>query len=264
MPSWLRIAALRPCRVGAWLVGAALIVLSVATTSFAVDGDGNGNAVHAQRIHNLFAQFELPDNWESRFWADPDTKALLALEPQALADLVLVQAGIRHCRCPACDTPEASNSLIWSVRNPKVLTCRNCKVAVPNDTYPAKDEKEKKVLEEVVQVLHGVSHHYPYHPVVPGKQRYPDERLYLAAKRDYEAREFLAKAALYAAVRHHEQPAEAKDPALARLAAVLILRFAQVYPAYATHYDQPLSPKIFQQADLPPSYRRGYQTGKWD
>ena len=77
-------------------------------------------------------------------------------------------------------------------------------------------------------------------------------------------REFLAKAALYAAVRHHEQPAGRKDPALARLACVLLLRFAQVYPAYATHFDQPGQPKYFQPADLPPPYRRGYRTAKWD
>ena len=71
-----------------------------------------------------------------------------------------------------------------------------------------------------------------------------------AAKRDYEARALLAKAALYAAVRYHEQPPETRQPELARMAAVIVLRFAQVYPAYATHYDQPGEPKYFQQADL--------------
>lgn len=253
MPRRLRIAARWACRAG--IAGLALIVSADALA---------GEAAGAQRIHNLFAQFELPDNWETRFWADPNVKGLLTLDAKALADLVPVQAGVRHCRCPACAATEASNSLTWSVSHPKVLTCRNCKATVPNETYPAKDEKEKKVPEDVVQVLHGVTHRYPYHVVEAGKQLYPDEKLYLAAKRDYEAREFLAKAALYAAVRYHEQPAGAKDPALARLASVLILRFAQVYPAYATHFDQPLSPKIFQPADLPPPYRHGYRTGKWD
>ena len=54
------------------------------------------------------------------------------------------------------------------------------------------------------------------------------------------------------------------DPALARLAACSLLRFAQVYPTYATHFDQPGQPKFFQPADLPPPYRRGYGTAKWD
>src|SRR5262249_1127344 len=106
--------------------------------------------------------------------------------------------------------------------------------------------------------------HYPYVEVEAHKQRYPDERLFLAAKRDYEAREFLARAALYAAVRHHEQPAGSKDATLARLPAILVLRFPQLYPASATHFYQPGPPKLSQQADLPPPYRRGYRTGKWD
>jgi hypothetical protein len=211
---------------------------------------------------NPFQQIDLPDDWEVRFWADPGVKALLELDPKALADLVPVQAGVRFCRCPNCDAPEADDPLSWSASKPEVVTCRRCGLSVPNDKYPAKDDK--KIPEEIVEVLPRVIHHYPYHAVEPEKQQYPDERLYLSAKRDYEARQFLAKAALYAAVRYHEQPSGAKDPTLARLVCVLLLRFAQVYPAYATHFDQPNSPKLFQQADLAPPYRRGYRTGKWD
>lgn len=255
MPGKPRTAAVWACRFSALLTW---VMFGFSAGAIADD------AAKAKRIHDLFAQFELPDKWETRFWADPDIKVLLALDAKALADLVPVQAGVRYCRCPACDSTEADNTLTWSPSKPKVVTCRNCGIAIPNDDFPAKDEKEKKVLEDVVEVLPGVSHHYPYHPVAAAKQRYPDERLYLAAKRDYETREFLAKSALYAAVRYHEQPAGSKDPALARLACVLLLRFAQVYPAYATHFDQPHSPKIFQQANLPPPYRRGYRTGKWD
>ena len=213
---------------------------------------------------NPFNHFDLPDAWEARFWADPGVKALAKLDSKALADLVPVQAGIRFCRCPNCETPEAENPLAWSPARPRVVTCRHCGVSVPNETYPAKDEKEKKVPEETIEVLPRLNHHYPYHAVEPEKQQYPEERLYLAAKRDYEAREFLAKLALYAAVRSHEQPPAQRDPNLARLACVLVLRFARVYPGYATHFDQPNSPKFFEQAVLPPPHRHGYKTGKWD
>ncbi len=213
-------------------------------------------------VRNPFQQFELPDDWEARFWADPEVKSVLELDPKKLADLVPVQAGVRFCRCPNCQAPEADDPLSWSALKPDVLTCRRCGVSVPNDKYPAKEDK--KIPEETVEVLPRMIHHYPYHAVEPEKQQYPDERLYLSAKRDDEARRFLAKAALYAAVRFHEQPAGSKDPALARFVSVLLLRFAQVYPAYATHFDQPNSPKFFQPADLAPPYRRGYQTGKWE
>lgn len=209
-----------------------------------------------------FAHFDLPDEWEARFWADPGVKSLLAIDSRALADLVPVQAGVRHCRCPGCDAVEADDPLAWSVLKPTILTCRHCGLTVPNDQIPARNEK--KVPEETIEVLPRVLHRYPYHVVEPEKQRLPDERLYLSAKRDYEAREFLAKAALYAAVRSREREADPDAPTLARVAAVILLRFAQVYPAYATHYDQPGEPKFFQPANLPPPYRRGYRTGKWD
>src|SRR5262245_19803181 len=240
----------------------ALLAVSIVAAAHAAQPDA------PERRANVFAQFELPDDWEARFWADPGVKVLLALDAKGLAELVPVQAGVRYCRCPECDATEAENPLRWSPARPKVLTCRRCGATVLGEDRPTAQDKEKdkdkKPPEETVEVLPRVVHHYPYVEPDPQRQRYPDERLYLAAKRDYEAREFLAKTALYAAVRYYEQPADSKDPTLARLASLLVLRFAQVYPAYATHFDQPESPKLFQQADLPPPYRRGYRTGKWD
>src|SRR5262249_16844039 len=151
--------------------------------------------------------------------------ALLALGPKELAALVPTQSGLRFCRCPSCDADEATDPLLWSATRPKVVTCMRCGQSFPNEKVPAKDEKEKKVPEESVEVLPGVTHHYPYHVVPAESQKYPDERLYLDAKRDYEAREALAKSALYAAVRFHEKAGRGeKDPSLARFAAVLILR----------------------------------------
>ncbi len=212
-----------------------------------------------------FVKFTLPDEWEAKFWDDPDTKALFDLAPKDLAALVPVQAGFRFCRCPACDADEAADPLVWSATRPKVVTCARCGLSFPNDTVPAKDDKDKKVPEETIEVLRGVTHHYPYHLVPAASQKYPDERLYLDAKRDYETREALAKAALYAAIRFHEGKSSGKkDDKLARFAAVILLRFAQVYPAYATHFDQPDRPKFLQPADLKPPYRRGYRTGKWE
>ena len=241
----------RPGRVAVRRAGAstALFLLSLSTLGAAPD--------------EPFARFTLPAAWQARFWAGRDATALLKLSPKELAALVPTQVGVRFCRCPACEADEADNPLAWSVEKPKQLTCRACGAVVPNDKYPAKDDK-KKVPEDTVEVIPRVVHHYPYHAVDPTHQRYPDERLYLAAKIDYEAREYLAKAALYAALKHRDQAPGHTDPALARTACVILLRFAQVYPSYATHYDQPSSTKLFDKADLPPPYRRDYRTAKWD
>ena len=218
------------------------------------------NALHAA---DVFARFDLPDAWESSFWASANAKKWLDLEPKAIAALVPTQAGVHFCRCPACDATEADDPLEWSLEKPKTLVCKRCGASLPNDKFPAHQEK-KPVPEDVVEVLPGINHKYPYHEVEADHQRYPGERLYLDAKTDGRARAFLAKAALYAAVKYREQPPGSKDPRLARLAAVSLVRFAQVYPAYATHFDQPNSLKFFQAADLKPPYRADYQTGKWE
>lgn len=245
-------------------IGLALLASSLASPSSAQVAGSAGTS----RAVGPFARFDLPDEWEARFWGDAGTKALLAMEPKAVADLVPVQAGLRHCRCPSCLPVSDQDTLRWSPEAPTVVTCRLCGAKVPDDAFPAKvppaPGQPPAIPEDVVEVRPRVVHRYPYHVVDPLKQAYPEEHLYLAAKRDYEARESLARVALYAAVRHHEQPPGSRDPALARLAAVLILRFAQVYPSYATHYDQPDEPKFLQPADLKPPYRRGYRTGKWD
>ena len=208
-------------------------------------------------------RFDLPDAWEARFWGSPEAVSLLEMSPKRLAELVPSQAGLRFCRCPGCDAPESDDPLGWSIKTPGIVTCKRCGATFPNDKVPAPD-KDKKIPEDTVEVVPGVIHRYPYHAVEAEKQHYPDEKLYLAARRDYEAREYLSKAALYAAVRHRERPLGDPDPALARVSCVLLLRFAQVYPNYALHLDQPDQPKFFEPAHQPPPYRRGYGTAKWD
>ncbi|MBV8310845.1 MAG: hypothetical protein JO344_10700 [Planctomycetaceae bacterium] len=212
---------------------------------------------------DLLDKAEIPAAWRTQFWASPSGRALLRIDPKQVADLVPVQSGLRFCRCPACGAEERDEPLLWSLEQPKALKCRRCGVIVPSDKYPAK-ANGKEVPEETVEVLPGVIHHYPYHAVEESKARYPDERLFLQARIDYEARKYLAKAALYAAAESRASPPAAREPRLAVLACAIVLRFAQVYPAYATHFDQPGCPKYIQPARLQPPYRRAYQTGKWE
>jgi hypothetical protein len=211
---------------------------------------------------DLLGRIELPAEWRAQFWGSSAALALLRKSPKGVAELVPVQAGLRFCRCPACGADESGDPLAWSIELPKVLKCRRCGVTIPNEKYPAK--VNNAIPEETIEVLPGVVHHYPYHAVEEGKARYPDERLYLEAKRDYEARKFLSRAALYSALQYRDAVGTAREAKLSVLACVIILRFAQVYPAYAAHNDQPGRPKCFQPARLRPPLRRGYQTGKWE
>lgn len=207
--------------------------------------------------------------WEATFWASDDAKHLLTLTPAAIADLVPAQAGLRWCACPACYATEQEEPLQWSPRAPAVVTCRKCGVKLPNDDYPAKVAPgpgvPPVVPEEAVEVAQYRFHKYPFHTLPAERQRYPDERVYLTARRDYAAREWLFKAALYAATQYHRQRTSAsRDPRLAQACATIVLRYAQVYPTYAVHTDQPGRPPVFQSATLRPPYRAGFTTCKGD
>ena len=216
-----------------------------------------------------FARFDLPDDWEARFWADPDVKALLALDAEALAELVPVQAGVRFCRCPGCDASEADDPLVLVARQAggrdlPALRDQRPQRQIPRQGRPSRPRPRRRSRKRPSRSSRGSSITTRITRSIPRRSSTPTNGSTSPPSAITRCATFLAKAALYAAVRHHEQPAGRKDPALARLACVLLLRFAQVYPAYATHYDQPGQPKYFQPADLPPPYRRGYRTAKWE
>lgn len=244
----------------AWLVATLLVSTAL--------GRAARQGVAPSEHPNPIRAFTLSEEWQSRFWSTPEAAALLDLEPKALAELVPVQAGFRLCRCPACGASERDDPLEWSPLNPSVLKCKSCGIQLPNEQYPAKvplvPGLPPAVPEEVVEVLPRVFHRYPYHAVPPEQQLQPDERIYLSAKRDYEARVFLSKAALYAALKYRAQARDQRDERLARLASVILLRFAQVYPAYAMHDEAPGKPKMLHTANLRPPFRAGYRTAKWD
>src|SRR4051794_35724356 len=119
----------RVCRLALWMVVAGLSTAAAAPPPAATP---------AAPV-DPFSRFDLPDDWEARFWSGADARALFALGPKALAELVPVQAGVRFCRCPACDADEADEPLAWSPTKPKQLTCRACGAVVPNEKNPKPD-----------------------------------------------------------------------------------------------------------------------------
>lgn len=210
-----------------------------------------------------FDAFRPPSAWQNKFWADKSVNALLDLDLAKIAALVPDQGGVRYCRCPNCGADESDEPLSWSIADPAHLVCKRCRSVFPNEKIPAREKGKDAVPEETVEVLPGIIHRYPYHELEPLRQHYPNERVYLAAHRDEHAKMFAAKLALYAAARLSDQPASNRDPRFAKIAAVLLTRFAETYPTYATRLDRPGRPKLFDRADLPPPYRLGWETGKW-
>ena len=126
-----------------------------------------------------FAKLRLPNEWQKEFWAESGVAPLLDLDTKALADLVPVQSGLKNARCPKCDALEKDDPLTWSIAKPDKLICRRCGDVFPSETIPKK--VDNKIPEEAVEVLPGKFHHYPYHAIESERQRFADERIYLAA-----------------------------------------------------------------------------------
>ena len=197
---------------------------------------------------DLLGKAEIPAAWRDTVLGKSKRTRTLRLDPKQVADLVPVQSGLRFCRCPACGAEERDEPLLWSLEQPKALKCRRCGVIVPSDKYPAK-ANGKEVPEETVEVLPGVIHHYPYHAVEEGKAHYPDERLFLQARIDYEARKYLAKAALYAA-------AESRQAAAAHIPG---WRFWPARSSSGSRRSTPHTPPISTSRAVPSTFnRRGY------
>ena len=174
---------------------------------------------------------------------------LASLSLEDLVALVPVQSGICYTDCPNCEmgTQDRGN-FRWTPHRPGQITCADCGAIFPgNERYP--DDAAIAVASPA-----GVQRYHYY-------ERAPDKyRIYFRAHADYFAREYMADkcrdfARLYALT---------GDDTYAHRAAAILLRFAEVYPGYAFHYDYPFRQKIIQPYTRPrvrgvPAYR----TAKW-
>jgi hypothetical protein len=175
------------------------------------------------------------------------TKMVRELAEAELIKMVPAQSGLHYVDCPNCSRGRQENQLTWSPDRPDELTCQFCDHKYPSDQYPmSQNVTVKSPLGELV--------HFPYWADASGY------RHFFQAKRDDKVREFLAQqardlAALYV---------ETNDKSYARRAALIVDRFAQVFPNWCYHYDYPFRQKeIYDGAILPSQYRSGFRTARW-
>ena len=174
---------------------------------------------------------------------------VMSLSEEDMLSIVPTQSGIYFTACPNCDrNTQDHGDFTWSPERPAEIVCRHCGAKYPgNAQYP-----DDKVLE--VAGPKG-PHKYPYYER-PGD----DYRIFFRARADYMARDYMARrcralAELYWATR---------DETYARRSALILVRFAEVYPGYAYHFDYAFRQKIF--APWTQNRIRGagsYRTAKW-
>lgn len=169
------------------------------------------------------------------------------LSEAELIDLVPKQSGLRFVGCPNCAGGRQENQLAWSPEQPQEVYCRYCKHRYPSEKYPMS-------AAVTVRNPRGEQVEYPYW-ADPNGYRY-----FFEARRDDEVREYLAKRTEDLA----RLAMVTNDDAVARRAAVLLDRFAEVFPGWCYHFDYPHQQKEIYDGVVPPEkFRSGYRTARW-
>ena len=172
----------------------------------------------------------------------------MEMDEAALRDLVPLQSGLHYVDCPNCNQGRQENQLIWSIDSPNEVFCQFCRHRFPSEKYPMKE----KVT--VVSPL-GNTVDFPY---------WSDEKGYrhfFQSKRDDEVRKYLAEqakdlSALYVAT---------DDKKYARRAAIILDRFAELFPNWCFHYDYPFQQKeIYEGKVTADRFRSGFRTARWN
>jgi hypothetical protein len=172
---------------------------------------------------------------------------VLKLSDAETLRLIPERAGLLFVACPNCNGGAQEGQIAWDIAHPDEVYCKFCNLHYPNDQYP--DTHILRVTNPVGQI-----HEYPYWENSDGY------RIFFRAKGWYLAREYFARAAHQLAQLYHAT----KEQPYAQRAALILDRFAQVYPGYCVHYDYPFKQKIFYSGDQTFPYPvPDYRAAKW-
>ncbi len=176
-----------------------------------------------------------------------ELQPILALSNADLLRLIPERSGLYFVGCPNCDGGAQEGQISWTIERPDEVFCKYCDLRYPNNKYP--DDAVLRVTNPV-----GGVHEYPYWEDETGY------RYFFRAKGWFLAREYFADAAydlarLYAATKNRDD---------ARRSALILNRFAQVYPGYCVHHDLPFRQKIIFPGDQGFPYPvADYRAAKW-
>lgn len=180
---------------------------------------------------------------------------LLAMSEAQMLALVPEQSGLYFVSCANCTAGQQEGQLsVWEVSQPDIVKCAYCGHAYPSPQYPTTG-----VLE--VKTPRGTIARYPYYEGRPawwrGAQPY---RYYFQARIDYHKIRYMERAAAHLARLY----ALTKEPQMGRRAALILARFAEVFPGYCYHYDYPFQQKVIYEGEVAPQdFRRGFRTARW-
>ncbi len=171
-------------------------------------------------------------------------RTLLELPDSRLLELIPTRTGFIACDCPNCDQGVQGGQLQWRLEEPGVLVCRYCRQSYPTPKYP-----EDRFLE--VKDPLGRMQQYPFYQDASGL------KYFFQARGWRLARDFFMLAAYDLAQVYHFTA----DQACARKAALILDRFAALYPGFIVVRESSQQDQGFQ--EHPPYDTQGGKWGRW-
>jgi len=170
-------------------------------------------------------------------------KPVLNLSEEELIKLIPNRSGFIFVGCPNCDEGTQEGELSWNITDPEHVFCRYCQMCFPNETF-----LDTNILKATNPL--GEIQDYPYWEDESGY------RYFFQAKGWYVARNYFSSIAYDLAMLYHLT----NESQYARRAALILDRFAQVYPGYCVTNDYPGKQKSLFERNEPPY---PYWGGKW-
>jgi len=172
---------------------------------------------------------------------------VMAMSEKELLDLVPKQTGILFCGCPNCDRGmQEVNQLTWTIDAPHQVKCRFCGHTYPSDKYPMDHV-------QVTRNPQGRRVTARYYLDEKGNDYFFESAVWYRQKR-WLTRQAVALAQAYYVTR---------KPEYARRAALIIDRFAQLYPTYCVVYQWPYRRRRYTSQTRPPFPHEGGKWGRW-
>lgn len=176
-----------------------------------------------------------------------DVEKIMEMSDYEIVTLILDKATFQLCGCPNCHggAQEASVN-VWSIDDPWHIRCQYCGMRFPNEKYP--ENNEMKVMNPLgkVQV-------YRY---------YLDEYGYMYFFTDtarHRIKWYFSSGAYKLGLLYHLT----KDSRYAHKAAIILNRFAEVYPNIPVHSDDIMNKTGWKRFYIgPPPYPSN--SGKWE
>jgi hypothetical protein len=172
---------------------------------------------------------------------------VMAMSEQEVLDLVPVQTDIVFCGCPNCNRgQQESNQLTWTVEKPHQVACRLCGHVYPSEKYPmnrtqtTRDPRGGRVTVR-------------YYLDDAGNDHFFDGAVWHFQKR------WLVRQAVSLSRAYHVT----RNPVYARRAALIMDRFAQLYPTYCVVYQWPYRKRRYTAQTKPPFPAGGGKWGRW-